>query len=155
MENEPRYDVRPEEYAAVIRDLIKHEDDVTNHRLMWLLVLQGLFANAYVTTSKHQPRIALIGILVTFSSFTMLYKSYQARGYLHFLGAEAKLGRLEEKYLELDGWPRNRIKHWREAIWLCPWLERASDLIEPYLYLPGLFVWVWLYVLLQPWIPLG
>jgi hypothetical protein len=34
MENPPMYDVRPEQYATVIREMIRHEDDVTNHRLM-------------------------------------------------------------------------------------------------------------------------
>ena len=29
------YDVRPEQYATVIREMIRHEDDVTNHRIMW------------------------------------------------------------------------------------------------------------------------
>jgi len=42
------YDVRPEQYATVIRELIRHENDVTNHRIMWLLVVQGLLVNAYV-----------------------------------------------------------------------------------------------------------
>jgi hypothetical protein len=32
-------DVRPEPYATVIRGLIKHENDVTNHRIMWLLIV--------------------------------------------------------------------------------------------------------------------
>ena len=30
------YDVRPEQYAIAIRELIRHENDVTNHRIMWL-----------------------------------------------------------------------------------------------------------------------
>jgi hypothetical protein len=41
------YDVRPEQYATVIRALIRHENDMTNHRIMWLLVMQGLLVNAY------------------------------------------------------------------------------------------------------------
>ena len=32
------YDVRPEQYTTVIREMIRHENDVTNHRIMWLLV---------------------------------------------------------------------------------------------------------------------
>ena len=39
MEHRPMYDVRPEQYATVIRELIRHENDVTNHRIMWLLVM--------------------------------------------------------------------------------------------------------------------
>ena len=54
------------------------------------------------------------------SAFVMLYKSYQARGYLHFLGTEAKRGQLQEEYLQLDGWPSKRIKGWRRGAWVCP-----------------------------------
>jgi len=42
------YDVRPGHYTTAIREMIKHEDDVTNHRTMWLLVGEGFIANAYV-----------------------------------------------------------------------------------------------------------
>lgn len=152
MENQSMYDVRPDQYASVIRDLIKHEDDVTNHRLMWMLIIQGLLANAYVSARVADLRaanaIALAGILVTLSAFVMLYKSYQARGYLHFLGSEAKLGRLRDKYLDLDGWPLHRIRSWRNTTWLCAWLERAGDMIEPMLFLPCMIVTTWLFLLL-------
>jgi hypothetical protein len=146
------YDVRPEQYATVIRELIRHENDVTNHRIMWLLIVQGLLANAFVVarTEHADSGIALAGIFVTLSAFVLLYKSYQARGYLRFLGEEAKLGRLREDYLPLDGWPTKRIKNWRSNIWLCPWLQRASDLLEPYLFLPTLIVSAWVFLVLLP-----
>ena len=95
MGNRSMYDVRPEQYATVIRDLIKHENDVTNHRIMWLLIVQGLLVNAYVVLRRDAQAVeglAAAGILVTLSAFVMLYKSYHARGYLHFLGRKAKLG---------------------------------------------------------------
>jgi hypothetical protein len=146
------YDVRPEQYATVVRELIRHENDVTNHRIMWLLVMQGLLVNAFVGV-REEPEaangLALAGILVTLSAFVMLYKSYQARGYLHFLGTEAKRGKLQEQDLRLDGWPKKRIKHWRTNVWICPWLERASDLLEPYLSLPIILVSTWIFLLLQ------
>jgi hypothetical protein len=155
------HDVRPELYVSVIRELIRHEDDVTNHRIMWLLVVQGLLVNAYVNArDAHDVHadtvIALAGILVTLSAFLMLYKSYHARGYLHFLGLEAQQGRLPAEYLRFDGWPRKRIKNWREKnLWLCPWLERVTDLLEPYLFLPTLIVSTWMFVLLQRRIPVA
>jgi hypothetical protein len=157
MENRPMYDVRPEQYTTIIRELIRHENDVTNHRIMWLLIVQGLLVNAYVSVRQDLQAahgIAVAGILVSLSAFVMLYKSYQAREYLHFLGREAKQGKLHEEYLQLDGWPKKRIKHWRRNAWVCPWLERGSDLLEPYLSLPILIVSVWLFLLLQWWIPL-
>jgi hypothetical protein len=152
------YDVRPEQYPTVIREMIRHENDVTNHRIMWLLIVQGLIANAYVSaagaTADIVTMLAPVGILVTFSAFVLLYKSYQARGYLHFLGNEAKRGTLREEYLPLAGWPKKRIKGWRRKAWVCPWLGQASDLLEPYLFLPSLLILAWLVVLLGHWLKL-
>ena len=94
------YDVDPRRYTTVIREMIRHENDVTNHRIMWLLIVQGLIANATVTAGRESGEIvaalAAVGILVTLSAFALLYKSYQARGYLQFLGTEAKRGTLRE-----------------------------------------------------------
>jgi hypothetical protein len=41
------HDVQPDLYPTVIREMNRHENDVTNHRLMWLLLFQGLIVNAY------------------------------------------------------------------------------------------------------------
>jgi len=86
------YDVRQEQYPQVIRDLIRHEDDVTNHRIMWLLVGEGFIANAFVSQQRagavRPTMLPPAGILVTFSAFVMLYKSYLARVYLQFLGKQ-------------------------------------------------------------------
>ena len=152
-----RYDVGPEQYATVIRELIRHENDVTNHRIMWLLLVQGLLINAYVGVRQDLEAtlgLAWAGIVVTLSAFVMLYKSYQARGYLHFLGTEAKRGRLQEEYLGLDGWPNKRVKGWRKDWWACSWLGRAGDVLEPYLSLPIIILSTWTFLLLQRWIPL-
>src|SRR5580765_5897097 len=135
------HDVDLRQYPMVIREMIRHENDVTNHRLMWLLIVQGLIANAYVTAGAEKRGItamlALVATLVTLSAFVMLYKSYQARGYLNFLGQQAKLGMLQEQDLPLAGWPRQRIKGWRKNVWFCSWLDQFSDLLEPYLFLPS------------------
>jgi FtsH-binding integral membrane protein len=148
------YDVAPNQFASVIRDLIKHENDVTNHRIMWLLIGQGLLLNAYVIERKEPLAargVVLAGILVALSAFVLLYKSYHARGYLNFLGNEAKQGKLPEQYLRLDGWPKKRIKDWRRDNWMCPWLEQMSDMLEPYLSLPALIVTAWAFLLLEGW----
>src|SRR3974377_2131383 len=93
-------DVEPQQYATLIREMIRHENDVTNHRIMWLLIGQGLIANAYVGAGAQREDVvatlAVVGILVTLSAFVILYKSYQARGYLEFLGEHAKDGSLQE-----------------------------------------------------------
>jgi hypothetical protein len=147
------YDVRQEQYATIIRDMIKHEDDVTNHRIMWLLIGQGFVANAYVVserwTASAVSMLSLAGILVTLSAFLMLYKSYQARGYLRFLGKQAKQGTLQEEHLPIVGWPRKRVKGWRRDVWVCPWIVQAGDVLEPWMFLPSLFMFMWLTVLLR------
>jgi hypothetical protein len=92
-------DVPQEQYTTVIRAMIMHEDDVTNHRLMWLLIVQGLLVNAAVKGDTLAVVMLLfVGILVALSAFVLLYESYQARGYLHFLGQEVKRGQLLEEY---------------------------------------------------------
>ena len=152
------HDVDPRLYTTVIREMIRHENDVTNHRIMWLLIVQGLIANAYVSAGRGSVDIVLmlapVGILVSLSAFVLLYKSYQARGYLQFLGNKAKRGTLREENLPLAGWPRKRIKGWRGTIWICPWLGQVSDLLEPYLFLPSLLILSWLVVLLRHWLQL-
>jgi hypothetical protein len=152
------HDVDPRLYTTVIREMIRHENDVTNHRIMWLLIGQGLIANAYVGAVRDHPKIVLIlapvGILVTLSAFVILYKSYQARGYLQFLGNEAKQGALREDFLPVSGWPQKRLRRWRKT-WICPWLGQAPDLLEPYFTLPSLLVLAWLFVLLNHWLALG
>jgi hypothetical protein len=89
--------------------MIRHEDQLTNHRLIWLLVGQGFIANAFVTVRNRGGSTYLLlevaGILVAFSAFVKLYQSYQAGGYLRFLGQQAKIGILKEEHLPLVGWP--------------------------------------------------
>ncbi len=150
------HDVESRLYASVIRDMVRHENDVTNHRIMWLLIGQGLIANAYVSAGAQRAAIASIlapvGILVTLSAFVILYKSYQARGYLQFLGNEAKRGTLREEDLPLFGWPPNRIRGWRSKVWLCPWVGEVSELLEPFFFLPTLLIAAWLFVFLRQWL---
>jgi len=148
------YDVRPEQYPTVIREMIHHEDDVTNHRIMWLLIGEGFIANAYVSGRNTQSTftyfaLGLLATLVALSAFLMLYRSYRARGYLQFLGKEAKHGKLKEEDLPLTGWPQNRTRGWWRSDWLCQWFRQTSDLFEPWLLLPYLFTSVGIIVLLR------
>lgn len=140
-------DVEPEKYPSVIREMLRHENDVTNHRIMWLLIGQGLIANAYVGGGREIWTVSFglsaVGILMTLSTFIILYKSYHARGYLEFLGNEAKRGVLREQEVPLLGWPRRRLRGWRTGAWSCPWLLRWADLLEPYMFLPILLTMAW------------
>lgn len=157
--NEAKHDVEPHLYTTVIREMIRHENDVTNHRIMWLLIVQGLIANAAVTAGKESGEsasaLATVGILVTLSAFVILYKSYQARGYLQFLGNKAKQGTLREQDLPLFGWPSQRPNGWRRKVWPCPWIGKASELMEPFFFLPTLLIVAWVFVLLRQRLALG
>ena len=147
------YEVRPDQYTTVIRELIRHENDLTNHRIMWLLIGQGFIATAFVSSTTQSALTAVVllrgGILLALSAFLMLYKSYQARGYLQFLGKQAKLGALQEEHLPLVGWPRKRIRGWRHEVWVCRWFGLVGDLLEPWMFLPYLFTFMWMTILLQ------
>jgi hypothetical protein len=148
-------EVDPKMYTTVLREMIRHENDVTNHRIMWLLIGQGLIANAYVgaagASRKTAAALAAVGVLLTLSTYVILYKSYHARGYLEFLGVAAKGGSLRDSLLPLMGWPRKRVKGWRDGAWSCSWLGKPSDLLEPYLFLPALLLLVWMVVLGRQW----
>ncbi|MFI5386441.1 MAG: hypothetical protein ACHQ50_10010 [Fimbriimonadales bacterium] len=147
------YDVRQEQYTTVIREMIRHENDVTNHRIMWLLIGQGFIANAFVSAESQGAStefvLPLVGIIVTLSAFVMLYKSYQARGYLQFLGQRAKQGTLPEEHLPLMGWPSKRINGWWRDVWVCTWIGQPADVLEPWLFLPSLFMFMWVAAFLQ------
>jgi hypothetical protein len=153
--SEANYDVRPELYATVIREMLRHENDLTNHRIMWLLIGQGFIANAFISTSKEHPTsgslLAVLGLFLSLSAFVMLYRSYQARGYLRFLGERAKRGMLQEKDLPILGWPAQRMKGWSREVWAYPWIAKISDLLEPWLFLPFLFVFLWIAPSLSIW----
>jgi hypothetical protein len=68
----------------LLREMIQHENDGTNHRIRGLLIVQGLCANAQVGAVRESEAIRLIlrpvGILVTLSAFAVLYKSYRPEG---------------------------------------------------------------------------
>lgn len=144
-------DVRQEQYPSVIRELIRHENDVTNHRIMWLLIGQGFLANAVVAEKDGRAALglSLAGIVVAFSAFAMLYKSYRARGYLLWLGQKAKQGALQEEQLPLVGWPGQRIHNWWRDVWKSRWIARPGDVLEPWLLLPVLFTMLWLTLILR------
>jgi hypothetical protein len=147
------FDVRQDQYPTVIREMIRHENDVTNHRIMWLLIGEGFIANAYVAAKvasvSTYSLLSVVGALIALSAFVMLYRSYQARGYLQFLGRQAKQGTLQEKYLPFVGWPGKRIKGWWRDSWICPWFRKILDLFEPWLLLPYIFTSMWMIVVLR------
>jgi hypothetical protein len=122
---------------------------------MWLLIGQGFIANTFVTAESadqsSELMLPFVGNLLTLSTFEMLYKSYLARGHLVFLGQQTKLGVLQEQHSPLKCWPKRRNKGWWREVWSCPWFGAVGNLLEPWLFLPVLFMFMWLTALLQRW----
>jgi hypothetical protein len=75
------YDVQKEHYTTVIREMIRHENDVTNHRIMRLLIGQGFIANAYVSAERKGAcpdyLIPVVGILITLSACLKARKTHK------------------------------------------------------------------------------
>lgn len=108
-----------EEYAATLRALIRHENDVTNHRTTWLMVTQGLLFTAVSAVIKDVPWaaavVALVGILVTVSIGHSLKNSYDSRRYFKDLWRKRveDRGYKMEEVLPLDGgYPGNNAITW-------------------------------------------
>lgn len=65
-----------DKYASIVREMIRHENDLVNHRLTWLCQVQGLlFAALGVTLTNDfsdeiaiRPILIFIGIAVSISS---------------------------------------------------------------------------------------
>ena len=72
-----------EKDAEILRVLIRHENDLTNHRTTWLLVSQGiLFAAAAAFVKIHWfPAVVVgaVGIILAASIGQSLKNSYEAR----------------------------------------------------------------------------
>ncbi|WP_156500124.1 hypothetical protein [Ectothiorhodospira sp. BSL-9] len=67
--------------AQVIREMIKHEANVSNHRLTWLAALQGLLFAAlgfFWCSEGAGPYILILSVLGVFSSASSLYSLWLA-----------------------------------------------------------------------------
>ena len=63
-----------ETHAAIIRSMVVHEDDVTNHRMTWLVTLHGfLFAALGFAWKDGKVLIPLLGFVGVFTSLSIMY----------------------------------------------------------------------------------
>jgi hypothetical protein len=94
---------RSDRYANIVREMIRHENDLVNHRLTWLCVIQGLLFTALGATldkANHeyiQIGLSLFGIAVSISSYIGLKLANYAI---------IKLKTDFEKKISLLFWPR-------------------------------------------------
>jgi len=47
------------------------------------------------------------------------------------------------------GWPTMRINGWWREVCVCRWFRQASDLVEPWLFLPSIFLYMWVFTMLK------
>ena len=105
----PSKEEETEEYGHRIRALIRHENDLANHRTTWLLVIQALLVAATSNFMKDFSEIVLglsiVGILVAYSIGDTLSASLRSRIALKQMWSQrlAARGLTLEQMLPVDG----------------------------------------------------
>ena len=128
------------QYTSVLREMIRHEDVVTNNRLTWMLVSQGvLFAATAAFWKIHLAPlivIAIMGIGTAVSVFYSLLLSRLARKHLRDL-YNKKIGDDENMKKKIPPVAGDAPNAWR-----APWLN-------PGMFIPwwAVFAWVMLLVI--------
>ena len=95
----------------VIREMIKHENDLMNHRLTWLCQIQGFLFTAlaviwqYPASKYVQYVLCLAGVLVAISSFYGLDAAVQAIKKLNDKGEDRKSTRLNSSHIQKSRMP--------------------------------------------------
>lgn len=134
------------EYGDRIRALIRHENDITNHRTTWLLVIQALLMTAASNFLHDYPEIVLgvvvIGILVAYSIGDSLTASLRSRVALKQMWSRRleREGYTLEEMLPVDGaFAAGEVRGW----------------LLPGRFLPKLIMVAWaafaLYVIARHW----
>jgi len=132
-----------EKDAEILRALIRHENELTNHRVTWLLVSQSiLFAAAAVFVKIHwlpSVVLAIVGIVFAVSIGQSLENSYEARQYLKRTWREsgASAGYQWEELRAVDG----GVRGVRAIQWLFPWIVVPRVLMVAWFILICFFLW--------------
>lgn len=128
------------DYASIIRDMIRHENEITNNRLTWMLVLQGiLFATSASFWRIHWLPlliITILGVVTSISFFYVFSLSRKARIYLRSLWKQEI-----EKQKEL-------VERIPPVAGDAPIQYRFSTL-HPWLFLPWVFASCWVALFLS------
>lgn len=71
-------EVRIKEYADSLREMVRHENELTNHRLTWMATLNGLMLTGlgFIWGKPYDKQViavfCILGIIVCFSGFLSL-----------------------------------------------------------------------------------
>lgn len=131
-----------EKHAEILRALIRHENEVTNHRTAWLLVAQGiLFAAAANFIKVHWFPTVVVGVIgfgIAMSIGHSLSNSFDSRQYFKnsWRSLVSERGLRWEDFPPLDGgFPG--LKHRK---WLAPWNFIPKALMAAWILLVIYFV---------------
>lgn len=124
------------EYASVIREMIRHENELTNSRFTWMLIAQGIFFGAASNfwNAHWAPfvTIACVGIAIATSVFYSLWLTTKARIHLR----ELYLKKLNSHPELLDtippvagDVPNALCLPWANPWMLIPWMIAGSWLL--------------------------
>ncbi|MDX1253381.1 MAG: hypothetical protein IDH49_14240 [Gammaproteobacteria bacterium] len=128
------------DYEATVRDMIKHENELMNHRITWLSTLHGLlFAALGFAWEKSDAQVlvfifSVLGIVISISSITVLRAASGAISDLADWWENEK----PEGYQGPGVIGRRTTKSWQK-------------LFYPWNLLPVLFTFAWLFVLGVNW----
>jgi hypothetical protein len=134
-------DQQAEKWAEIIRSILMHESEVMNHRITWLVTIQGLlFTGLGFAWDKRDAKnlvviFSVLGILVAASASTVLSFSMQASRDLvqwwnehkppHYIGPDV-----------IGGQPASAQQ--RGVLWL----------LRPWRSLPWIFAFGWLMIII-------
>jgi hypothetical protein len=118
-------------FVNVIREMIRHEDTILNHRLTWMWTLQGLlFAAAGVLWDKDKRGVVIMGVVGILSCVSIGYS----------------LSRGLRAVKELLGLAASHKRHIGEGVELPPTIGARTKAIEwllPGRLLPWVFGLAW------------
>lgn len=119
-------------YLTVVREMIRHEDDLVNQRLGWMFALQGLLFTAagFLWTTSEWPVVTIgcVGLLSCVSVGYSLGRALSAMSELHKKASERKTSLLDvvrDKLPPTVG-ARNRAVGWLLPAILLPWVIGAA-----------------------------
>ncbi|MCG5526588.1 hypothetical protein LRB11_16925 [Ectothiorhodospira haloalkaliphila] len=122
--------------ARVIREMIKHEANVSNHRLTWLAALQGLLFAAlgfFWHSEGAGSYILVLSVLGVSSSASSLYSLWLAH-------------RATEEIL--ISWNANKLDTYNGPPVIGAFVTGISRWFLPWFCLPSLLILAWSYFLL-------
>jgi hypothetical protein len=125
------------EEAKIIRDMVRHEDDLLNQRITWFSTIQGLLFAALAlvwdkaSSSSLVLTLSLIGVILSASTFYALQRG------------------LEAIRIQIEWWDKNKATNYAgpDVIGRRPGLK-SKNWLWPYFLFPVVFITAWTFILI-------